>query len=95
MSDNWKTVFEKEVDGRSVKGTIYSEGGYKVRSTQKDDYPGNYSRDGNSHIFSNPSAAGTPFEVDAETLDELEKELIDCGEFTPDQAKEIVASFDA
>ncbi|WP_376695905.1 hypothetical protein [Wenzhouxiangella sp. EGI_FJ10305] len=95
MTENWETVFEIQVDGRDVKGERLSEGGYKVSSTQKDDYPGNVSSEPGSHTIIPPSAAGTPFELDAENLAELEKQLVESKEFSPEQAKQIVETFDS
>ncbi|MCK2149441.1 hypothetical protein MYE70_10220 [Marinobacter alexandrii] len=93
MSDTWETVFEAEIDGRNVKGEVYSKGGYKVSTTQKSDYEGHISSDDGSTIIIPPSAAGEPIEIDGESLDELERELVEDGEFSSSEAKKIVGKF--
>jgi hypothetical protein len=93
MSATWKTKFNEELGGREVSGAVFSEGGYRVTSTQREDYPGHFSSAGDSHIMLPPSPAGTPFSVEGETLEELQRELDECGEFTIEQAVQIVEWF--
>ncbi len=92
MADSWSQVFEDTVGGRPVKGEIYDEGGYKVTTTQKEDYPGSLSGDESNTIIIPPREAGTPIEIEAETLEELEKDLVTEG-FSKDEAKTIVDKF--
>ncbi|MBW1779072.1 MAG: hypothetical protein JRJ54_16045 [Deltaproteobacteria bacterium] len=93
MADLWKKLFETEVGGRPVKGDIYDEGGYKITTKQKSDYEGIISKDEFNTVIIPPADSGTPIEIDAETLDELERELIEHGEFSPEEAKAIVSMF--
>ena len=94
MSDTWKTVFEAEIDGRNVKGEVFSEGGYKVSTTQKSDFEGQVSNDDAGTTIISPSAAGEPIEIDCETLDELAEDLVEHGEFSSEEAKDIIEKFD-
>ena len=93
MASSWKQVFEVEVDGRPVKGEVYIEGGYRIKTTQKSDYDGEGFGDESSKVFMPPSAAGTPIEIEAETPEELKNDLISDGEFSNDDAEAIVAKF--
>jgi len=93
MADSWKEVFEAEVDGRQVKGEVYDEGRYRVTTTQKSDYEGNGSGDESTTVIIPPSAAGTIIQLDCETVEELEKQLVEHGEFTYEEAKNITRRF--
>ena len=93
MVSSWKKVFEFEVDGRLVKGEVYIEGDYKISTTQKSDYEGEVFGDESSKVLMSPSAAGTPIEIEAETLEELKENLITDGEFSNEDAEAIVAKF--
>lgn len=93
MADSWEEIFEKEVDGRPVKGEVYDEGGYRVTTTQKSDYEGDVSGDESSTVIISPSAAGTKIKLEGETLEELEKELVEHGEFSDEEAKSIASMF--
>lgn len=95
MNDTWDTVFEDKVDGRDVRGEVYSEGGYKVSTTQKSDYDGKLSSDEGSLTIIPPSGAGTAIEIHADTLEELERDLVDDGEFSSDETREITKKFNA
>lgn len=93
MVSSWTQVFDIEVDGRPVKGEVYIEGDYKISTTQKNDYGGAVFGDESSKGFMPPSAAGTPIEIEAETLEELKENLITDGEFSDVDAEMIVAKF--
>ena len=93
MANSWTQVFEVEVDGRPVKGEVYTEGDYKISTTQKNDYEGVVFGDDSSKGFIPPSAAGTPIEIEAESLEELKENLITDGEFSNEDAEAIVAKF--
>ena len=92
MADCWNHVFEDTVGDRPVKGEIYDEGGYKITTTQQKDFPGSVSNDEANTIIIPPTAAGTPIEIEAETLEDLEKDLVTEG-FSKDEAKAIVDKF--
>lgn len=93
MADTWTQVFDDTLDGRSVTGEIYDEGGYKIRTTQKRDDEGSFSTDKSGTIIMPPSEAGTTIEIEAESLDELENNLVNEGEFSAEQASNIVDRF--
>ncbi len=93
MEDTWEAIFDVVINGRDVKGETYCEGGYRVSTTQKSDYEGYIGGDTGSTIIIPPSQAGTPIDIDAETLEELERTLVEDGEFSPDEAREIVDNF--
>lgn len=93
MADSRSKVFEEAIGDREVIGEVYDEGGYKVTTTQKNDDDGSVAVDQTSTVIIPPSSAGTKIEIDAETLRELEADLVEDGEFTPEEAKEIVSKF--
>ena len=93
MTELWEEKFQTEVAGRSVKGEVYDEGGYKVTTTQKSDHEGKVSGDKSGTVIVPPSASGTSIEIDGETLEELENELVENGEFTREEAKKITSMF--
>lgn len=93
MASSWTQVFDIEVDRRPVKGEVYIEGDYKISTTQKNDYEGNVFEDESSKVFMPPHAAGTPIEIEAETLEELKENLITDGEFSDEDAEVIIAKF--
>ncbi len=93
MADSWTRVFHDTIGGRSVTGEIYDDGGYKVTTTQKSDHDGGVSGDKSSTIIISPSAAGTPIEIDADTLKELESKLVTDGDFSKEEAEKIVGKF--
>jgi riboflavin synthase alpha subunit len=88
--DEWKKVYVGKVGGRSVEGDVYTTGEVRVRTTQKSDDPGSVVVDGTSTVVMTPRGAGSPITVEAETLDELETSLASDGEFSPQEAAEIV-----
>jgi hypothetical protein len=89
---NWKIIFETEINGRPVKGEVYEEGGFKITTTQKEDFDGSVSGDDGSPVITSPISAGQPIEFNAETLDELKKDLI-TDSFTDEEATEIIDKF--
>lgn len=93
MADSWTKVFDDTVDERPVTGEIYDDGGYKVRTTQKSDNEGNVSRDESGTIIMPPSEAGSKIEIEADSLDELEQDIVNDGEFTAEQARNIADKF--
>lgn len=93
MTSSWKQVFEVEVDGRPVKGDIYIDGDYKISTTQKNDFEGKVFGDESSVVLLPPSAAGTPIKIEAETLEELKKNLITDGDFSCEDAEIIISKF--
>jgi hypothetical protein len=93
MADSWTKVFDDTVDERPVTGEVYDEGGYKVRITQKSDYEGNVSKDESGTIIMPPSEGGSVIEIEANSLDELEQDLVNDGEFTAEQARNIAENF--
>ncbi len=93
MADSWSKIFEVTIGDRVVIGQTYDEGGYKVTTTQKSDDPGSVSGDQSSTVVIPPSAAGKKIEIDAETLSELEADLVSDGEFTAEEAEQITGKF--
>ncbi len=92
MADTWTTHHKGTVGGRTVEVKTYSDGGYRVSTTQGADYPGSVSGDDSSTIIIPPSAKGTPVDIDGETLDEVRGDLAAEG-FTAEQIDEIVGHF--
>lgn len=93
MTSSWTEVFNVEVDGRPIKGEVYIEGEYKISTTQKNDYEGKIFGDESSKVFMPPSETGILIEIEAETLEELNKNLIAYGEFSEEDAKVIIEKF--
>lgn len=101
MANAWKTVFKGFIAGREVDCQIYSEGGYKVVTTQTDDDPGSLQHDDDQStrvhsqtMINSPTAAGTVIAPEGETLEELRKDLVANG-FSETAADEIVAKYKA
>jgi len=99
MSDAWRTVFNGIVSSREVTCQIYSEGGYRVLTTQAEDDPGSiqYDDDQSTRVHRQtmivpPTAAGSAIAPEGETLEELRKDLIANG-FSDAAAEEIVKKY--
>ena len=92
MADTWTTHHKGTVGGRTVEVKTYSDGGYRVSTTQGEDYPGSVSGDDSSTVIIPPSAKGTPIDIDGETVDEVRNDLAAEG-FTAEQIDEIVGHF--
>lgn len=93
MADSWTTIFDETYSSRSVTGEIYSDGCYKITTTQKTDLDGTVSGDRSSTVIVPPTAAGSAMEITADTLDELKAELVSYGEFSIEEANNIVERF--
>ena len=93
MVNTWNKVFDYEVGGRTLKGEIFDEGGYKISTTQKCDCEGKVVNDDCGTSIFPPSFVGSKIVIDSDTLENLEKELIEYGEFTAEEAKKIISKF--
>lgn len=88
----WTTHHTGTVGERPITVQTHDEGGYRVRTDQGEDYPGNVTVDGSSTIIMSPSAKGTPVDIDGATVDEVRQGLAEEG-FNPQQIDEIVGHF--
>jgi hypothetical protein len=99
MPDTWTTVFESSIAGRSVKGEVYSEGGFRVLTTQVEDEPGSLQHDNDEStrlhaqtLIISPTPAGAMIVLEGDTFADLRQQLIDNG-FSDAAADEIIAKY--
>lgn len=88
MNNEWKKVFEINIDNRNIVGEIYFEGGYKVSTTQKHDVMIQV-----EGVFPLQISEGENIEIEAETLTELQNELINDSDFSEKQTLVIIEKF--
>jgi hypothetical protein len=93
MSSQWTTVFDGSFGGRDCKLQSYSEGGFKVITTQLCDEPGVFEADGSSTLIISPTPEGTEIHIEGETIEDLESNLVQDGGFSNDDAKSITSQF--
>jgi hypothetical protein len=93
MSSQWTTVFDGSFGGRDCKLQSYSEGGFKVITTQLCDEPGVFEADGSSTLIIPPTPAGREIHIEGETIEVLECNLVQDGGFSNDDAKSITSQF--
>lgn len=91
---SWTTHHSGTVGGRPIVVQTHDEGGFRVRTDQGEDFPGNVTVDGSSTIIMSPTAQGTPVDIEGETLDEVRQGLAAEG-FDAQQIGEIVGHFPA
>ncbi len=91
MTPHWTTVYEGHIGDRLVKVMNYSEGGLKVLTTQPCDEPGFVEADGDSTLIFPPYWADQEIEVEGETPQELETNLIQQGYFSREEAKQVIS----
>ena len=94
MTDTWKSIFKGTIENRPVEIEIYDGGGYRVNTTQGADYPGTVQSDGSSTIIIPPTTQGRQISIEAETTDEIRKDLLAEG-FSEAAADEIVSKLPA
>lgn len=94
MHGTWTTHHSGSIEGRIVTLETHSDGGYRVQTTQGEDYAGAVIGDGSSTTIIPPSAKGTPIDIEGETVDELREQLALEG-FSSEAIEEIVAHFPA
>ena len=94
MSDTWTTHGTANVGGRLVEALTYSEGGFRVITTQKGDVVSEGYRDGDAVLIPTPIPDGTRLRLDGESLDELRGQVLENG-FSLDEAGEITSMFPA
>jgi hypothetical protein len=92
MTDTWTTHHTGAVGGRIVEVKTYSDGSYRVSTTQGADYPGSVSGDDSSIIIIPPSAKGNPVDIEGKTIEEVREQLLLEG-FAGDQVEEILSHF--
>ena len=95
MSSHWTTVYEGSFGGRDCKVQRYSEGGFRVITTQLCDEPGVIESDGSSALIIPPTPAGREIHIEGETIERLESNLVQDGGFTNVEAKSITSHFDS
>ena len=92
MAYTWTTHHEGTVNGRTVEVKTYSDGGYRISTTQSKDDLGSVSSDGSSTLIMTPTSKGRKIDIDGETVDEVCKQLVD-EDFTEEEIKEIIGHF--
>jgi|LakMenEpi03Aug12_release.lakeMendotaPanAssembly.Ray.scaffolds.fasta_scaffold3304243_1 hypothetical protein len=93
MSSQWTTVFEGAFGGRICKLQSYSEGSFKVITTQLCDESEVFEADDSSILIIPPTPAGREIHIEGETIEDLESNLIQDGGFSNDDAKSITSRF--
>jgi hypothetical protein len=88
---HWTKIFKVEIDGRPVTGLKSEDGDFRVSTVQKSDSEPKVFGDDASIGILDPMPAGRPIDIDAATIDDLRRDLVDDGEFSEDQVREIVA----
>jgi hypothetical protein len=94
MFGTWTTHHSGTVEDRDVTIQTHSDGGYRVKTTQGEDYDGDVSGDESSTVIIPPSPKGTPLDIDGKTLDEVRKQLSQEG-FSDGAISEISGHFPA
>jgi hypothetical protein len=93
VSSQWTTVFDGSFGGRVCILQSYSEGGFKVITTQPCDEPGVFEADGSSTLIIPPTPKGTEIHIEGETIEDLESNLVQDGGFSNDDAESIASQF--
>ncbi|WP_180875066.1 hypothetical protein [Stenotrophomonas maltophilia] len=92
MSGTWITHHDGFVEERRVIVQTYSDGGYRVKTTQGEDDAGDVFGDDSSTLIIPPSSKGSPIDIDGETIDEVREQLTEEG-FSEEAITEIVGYF--
>ena len=95
MTSHWTTVYEGDFEGRACIVQSYSEGGFKVITTQLCDEPGVFEADGSSTMIIPPTPAGTEIHIEGDSIEELESNLVHDGCFSSAEAKSITSHFNS
>jgi hypothetical protein len=95
MSSQWTTVYEGSFGGRDCKVQRYSEGGFKVITTQLCDEPGDFEAVGSSTLIIPPTPAGTEIHIEGDTIQDLECNLVQEGGFSRDEARSITSQLNS
>jgi hypothetical protein len=95
MPSHWTTVYEGSFGGRDCKVQSYSEGGFRVITTQLCDEPGIFEAHGSSTLIIPPTTAGSEIHIEGETIDDLESNLLQDGGFSDDEAKLIISQLNS
>lgn len=90
---SWVEIFNTVIDNRDVKGWRYDGEDYRVDTTIKTSVGPKISGDQGQMVVMPAFSAGDPCQIDGATPEELRKNLVDDGEFTSDQAAEIIGLF--
>jgi len=90
MSVSWKTVYEGDHDGRSVKVEQSNDGTFKVLTTQNFYEDGGAYQDGKTFVHVSPSSVGEQVESEATSKESLEEALKKL-HFSSDSVSKIVA----
>jgi len=91
MTPHWTTIYDGSLGDRPIKLMKYSEGGLKVLTTQPCDEPGLVESDSGSTLIFPPTEAGREIEVEGETLEKLKSNLIQQGDFSEEEAQQVMS----
>jgi hypothetical protein len=89
MKEEWNEIYTGEIEGRKIELLQYESGDLKVITTQKETEISPGASDGTSHLMPSVISAGDTIEIEAKTPDQLEIELQNDGDFSPNGAREI------
>lgn len=89
MADTWSNIYKGELEGREIEIDIYDEGGYRVKTTQKENDPGDVVVDEESTTIMPPTESGIEIHIEGESKEDLIKEMTNAG-FTEAGARGVV-----
>jgi hypothetical protein len=89
MEEKWNKIYNGVTEDRKVELLRCESGDLKVITTRKETEISPGYSDGNSHLMPFMTCEGDGLDIEAETPDQLEKELINDGGFSLNGAKEI------
>lgn len=94
MPNLWRQVFKIKIGDRVVIGEIHQDGGFRVKTTTLKDEEGSAGWETESDFVAIiPKIAGSPIEYEAESLEELQQDLLKEGDFTEDEINTIIQEF--
>lgn len=89
MKIDWRPLFVGPVEDRQVRLLTDGEGAFRVETTQKSESAGGLTVVGSSSMFGAVASPGDPLEIDAEDPDDLQRQLVEFGEFSEHAAAEL------
>lgn len=93
MNGIWTTHATGVYEGRKVEVKTYSDGGYRVSTTQSETVLGDAMSDSSTHVFGVTINEGDRIDIEGESIAEVCAALVEEGGFTEQAANEIVKHF--
>jgi len=89
MFGQWEKLFEAVYDGRHIEVELYSEGGYKINTTENEDSVAGFDIDDMGMAVYAHGEKGRSITIEGETIAELDAELTQAG-FNTESTKAII-----